>query len=192
MAKRREGMLCFICLEPAALVRLSNSCCVNKADIDSTLATKHPGIPFFSWKKSFFYWSPPLHRKTKIQWVLESIEDLKAKLASKENTAAAAELKEPVDPQEESQTFCVSTSSSSLCSIISVLSTDDEEREEEEEDMTESAEVGEGQEESQTPPSPNLLSVFDSVGEDEDIGLLMFSSSESESDSDSKLAMWEE
>ena len=58
--------------------------------------------------------------------------------------------------------------------------------------MTESAEVGEGQEESQTPPSPNLLSVFDSVGEDEDIGLLMFSSSESESDSDSKLAMWEE
>ena len=71
-------------------------------------------------------------------------------------------MKEPVDPQEESQTFCVSTSSSSLCSIISVLSTDDEEREEEEEDMTESAEVGEGQEESQTPPSPNLLSVFDS------------------------------
>ena len=186
-------MLCFVCLEPAALVRLSNSCCVNKADIYSTLATKHPGIQFFSRKKFFFFvWNPPLWRKTKIQWVLESIEDLKAKLASKENTAAAAELKEPVDPQEESQTYSAPSSSSSLCSIISVLSTDDEEREEEEEDMTESAEVGEGQEESQTPPSPNLLSVFDSVGEDEDIGLLMFSSSESESDSDSKLAMWEE
>ena len=111
----------------------------------------------------------------------KTIEDLKTKLASKEDTAAA-ELKDPVDPKEESQTFAAS--SYSFDDIIP-LSSDDEE-----EDIIESAEVGEEQEESQAPPSPNLLSVFGSVGDDENMGLLSFS--ESESDSDCELEMLEE
>ena len=116
----------------------------------------------------------------------KTIEELRAKLASKEETAAAAELKEPVDLKEESQTVSNPRPHYNFDNLITVISSDEEE--EEEEDITESAEVREEQEESETPPSPNLLSGFGSVGN----GLLMFSSSELESDSDGSLEMLEE